>query len=169
MEYLDVYDDNGELTGKRLIRWVDKLGEHEHFASIHVLLHNKEGRFLIQRRALNKKTRPGTWDITCGAVTAGEDAFTSALREVEEEDGIRLEKDDIKYIGRVMSNTGVFQHIYIAEHDFSLDDCSMQEEEVCELKLISPAEMIDFADTLQHRTEEYRNYVKSAVREKFNI
>lgn len=163
MELLDVYDDNGNLTGKKIVRWKDKLGEHEHVKAVHIIIRNKEGLFLVQKRSATKRTRPSTWDITCGAVSAGEDSVTAACREMSEETGLNATKSMMKYIGTTMSETGVFQDKYYVVLDFKLSDCTMQESEVSEIKLIPKKEMVEFVKGLTHRTEEYREQLAQFI------
>lgn len=163
MEILDIYDNNGNLTGKTVERYSRKLNEGEHVKASHIIIKNKENLYLIQKRSSAKRTRPSTWDITCGAVSSGESSRTGAMREVSEEVGLESPESSFIFVGQTMSNTGVFQDIFYLEKDFSIDDCTMQMEEVDELKLINKNEMLEFIDTLSHRTEEYRIILKDYI------
>lgn len=163
MEILDVYNDNNELTGKTVIRRQGKLEKGEHVKSVHVIIRNKDGLYLVQKRSIDKLTRPGTWDITCGAVSSGEDSLTSACRETKEEVGLDIDKGRLKYIGLALSPDNVFQEIYFADISFELYDCTMQKGEVEDLKLIAKDEMIDFVKSLTHRSDQYRNMIIDAI------
>lgn len=51
MEILDVYDNNGNLTGRKTVRG-DKsevLSENEHIALAVIFIENEDGEFLIQK------------------------------------------------------------------------------------------------------------------------
>jgi isopentenyldiphosphate isomerase len=63
MELLDVYDDDGNLTGKVIVRRQGKLEKGEHVKSVHIVIRNQDNLYLIQQRSYNKNTRPGVWDI----------------------------------------------------------------------------------------------------------
>ena len=71
MEILDIYDEHGNLTGRTAERSTF-LSKGEYFLCAHVILENQDGLFLVQKRSDTKATRPGQWDITAGAVDAGE-------------------------------------------------------------------------------------------------
>ena len=56
--------------------------------AVHVLIHDSEGRFFLQRRRNLKDTFPDCWDSSCsGHLDAGEDYETAARRELHEELG----------------------------------------------------------------------------------
>jgi len=55
----------------------------------HVLVFNRRGELLLQKRALHKDVQPGRWDTSVGGhLDPGEDYRAAALREMEEELGI---------------------------------------------------------------------------------
>ena len=85
------------------------------------------------------------------------------MREVSEEVGLNANENNFVFIGQAMSDTGVFQDIFFLEKDFDLNDCTMQKEEVDELKLIDKTEMLKFIDTLTHRNNAYRNIIKEFI------
>ncbi|MDH4116410.1 MAG: NUDIX domain-containing protein [Acidimicrobiia bacterium] len=60
-----------------------------------VVVRDGEGRILLVRRGPTS-TQPGRWCIPCGFVDYGEDVRDAALRELEEETGVRAR------LGRVM-------------------------------------------------------------------
>ena len=82
MEWLDIYDEHGNRTGKTAERGTF-LSKGEYFLCAHVILENTDGLFLIQQRSDTKATRPGQWDITAGAVDCGEVSLDGALREAK--------------------------------------------------------------------------------------
>jgi isopentenyldiphosphate isomerase len=53
---------------------------------VHVLVFDKKGRLLLQKRSLNKDVAPGKWDTSVGGhVNPGEDILEAAKREMKEE------------------------------------------------------------------------------------
>jgi len=55
---------------------------------------------LLQKRALDKKTWPGCYDISAaGHIDLGEDPITAALREAREEIGIDIQATSLRFIG----------------------------------------------------------------------
>ncbi len=54
------------------------------------------GKVLMHKRADDKEKFPGFWLGPGGHVDAGEDVFSTALREVKEETGVELQPNDVK-------------------------------------------------------------------------
>lgn len=71
-EFFDVIDANRQPTGERKER--GSLFEEGKFRQVvHVCLIDEGGRMLLQRRANDKATWPGKWDVSVGgSVIAGE-------------------------------------------------------------------------------------------------
>lgn len=95
-EYLEIINREGEIIGlaPRSEIHGNPLLMHR---VVHVLIFNKKGDLLLQKRSMNKDVAPGKWDTSVGGhVNPGEDLFSSALREMEEELGIR--KHGLKYL-----------------------------------------------------------------------
>jgi isopentenyl-diphosphate delta-isomerase type 1 len=87
-EILEVVDENGNVL---------KLAKRSEIHSnpslihrvVHVLVFDKKGRLLLQKRSLNKDVAPGKWDTSVGGhINPGEDILKAARREMEEELGI---------------------------------------------------------------------------------
>lgn len=132
-EWMDVYDVSGKKTGKTVLRG-SSLQEGEYVLCTHVILRNSDGRFLIQQRSAIKATRPGVWDITAGAVDAGENSLDGALREAQEEIGLQLSREKMQFLFRDQRKH-TFHDVYYICMPFTLEQCKMQESEVQALRL----------------------------------
>ena len=97
-ELWDVYDGEGRPTG-RVHRRGEPLGEGEKHLCVHVWMRRSDGRYLITRRAPNK-SMGGLWESTGGCALAGEDSLTAAVREAEEETGLRLDPEKGEFLFR---------------------------------------------------------------------
>lgn len=65
---------------------------------VHVLVFNKKGELLLQKRSNNKDVAPGKWDTSVGGhVNPGEDSLEAARREMEEELGITMCEPEFLY------------------------------------------------------------------------
>lgn len=87
METWDVLDRRGEKVGTCGKGKVPE-GCFHHVA--HVWLRNKEGQFLLSKRAEGRH-HAGLWETAGGSVLAGEEVEDGARREVKEELGIDVE------------------------------------------------------------------------------
>ena len=98
MELLDIYDDNGNKTG-RIIERGDKsvkLSKNEHIAISVIFIENDNGEFLIQKTS---KEKGNIYSSTGGHVDSGETPITAIKREVKEELGIDISNDLIEEYG----------------------------------------------------------------------
>lgn len=69
-----------------------------------VIVTDDTGRILLGHRT--KATEPATWCLPGGAVEAGESFEAAAARELAEETGIVLGRDDFEVLGFVLDDTG---------------------------------------------------------------
>lgn len=89
-EWFDVVDESDQVVGRAVRREVHTRGLRHR--AVHVLVFNRAGEFFLQKRSLHKDTAPGVWDSSAsGHLGAGEDYDASAVRELEEEIGLRTE------------------------------------------------------------------------------
>lgn len=89
-EWFDVVDAADRVVDRQPRRVVHARGLRHRAA--HVLVFDDVGRLYVQRRALTKECSPGRWDTSAaGHVESGEGYAEAALRELEEELGIRAE------------------------------------------------------------------------------
>ena len=102
-EIFDVFNEKGEYLNKTASREVCHSKGLWHKA-VTAFIINSKGQVLLQKRSPNKKLWPNCWDITAGGhVLSGEFGFQSIIREVEEELGFTLTKNDILFIGSSIS------------------------------------------------------------------
>ncbi len=102
MEIFDICDANGLPTGETVER------ERAHREGIrhrtaHVWIVDRRGAepmVLLQKRSLCKDSFPGLYDTSsAGHIPSGSEPLPSALRELEEELGIRAEPEDLAVAG----------------------------------------------------------------------
>lgn len=103
MEILDIVDENGVPTGETIEREAAHSRGIRHRTSHVWLLRRREGavQVLLQKRSDKKDSYPGCYDISsAGHIPAGAGYIPSALRELEEELGVRAEAEELIFCGQ---------------------------------------------------------------------
>jgi len=122
---------------------------------VHVYLVNNEGRYLIQKRSLRKALFPGAWDVTGGAVLAGEDSRQGACREVEEELGLRLDAEALTFIAR-LKRPDTFVDLWLARMEVDLDALTLQPEEVDAVRFVEAEALLEVIGEPLELDDTYR-------------
>ncbi|MBN2508709.1 MAG: NUDIX domain-containing protein [Spirochaetales bacterium] len=97
MEVFDRVDADNRVIGKALRSDCHGNPSIIHRA-VHVLVVNRQGRVLVQKRSMNKDVQPGKWDTSVGGhLNAGESYEDAAVRESREELGLEVESPLMMY------------------------------------------------------------------------
>ncbi len=142
-ELVVLVDDEGRPIGDAPKRTVHTTDTPLHLAfSCHV--RDGEGRILVTRRALGKRTWPGVWTNSfCGHPAPGEDVTEAVVRRGRQELGIdladlELALPDFRY--RAVDASGIVEHelcpVYVAR---VRGDVSADPDEVLEWKWVDEA------------------------------
>lgn len=144
MELWDIYDEDRRPTGRYAVRDVTPLQPGEYHLVVHVCVFSRDGKLLIQRRALGRKSAGGLWDITAGgSAVAGETSLQAAQRELKEEVGLSLELP--RPFFTINFPVG-FDDVYLVQADPDLSELVLQEEEVCDAKWATEEEVLTLLD-----------------------
>lgn len=138
-EIFEVVNDRDEVIGLAPRNEVHKLGM-KHRAT-HVLIFNARGQVFLQKRSATKDCHPGVWDSSAaGHLNPGESYDACAVREVEEELGLRLSAPPqaLFKINACIATGQEFVWVYraVAEGPFTL-----HAEEVSDGGWFTPAEV----------------------------
>lgn len=147
MEYLEVVDEENNLTGKIEERDViHEKGLWHREVSIWIMNQNEE--VLLQKRSPNKKQGANKWSVCAGHVDIGEEPIATAVREINEELGIVVEKSELKemFVEKIVnklpnSYNNVFSYKYFLKTNVSIEDYKIDKNEVSEIKYISLEEL----------------------------
>lgn len=116
-EMFDVVDENDEVVRQETREVVHS--EQLLHRAVHIFVFNKRKELFLQKRSRLKDVHPGVWDSSAaGHLNAGEGYDLTAVRELEEEVGIRnAEVQEIAQI-EACEQTG-WEHVrlYLARHD----------------------------------------------------
>ena len=119
----------------------------EHRA-VHVLVWDKQGRLLLQKRSRTKDLEPGKWDCSVGGhLEVGESYAAAAVREAQEELGLALARSDLQpqhdYVWRSALET---EHVRTFRIDHN-GPFSPHPDEIQAARFWSPAELRAAAGT----------------------
>ena len=128
MELLDVYNSNGEITGKIVERGAkdESFGPDEHIAVAIIYIENSNGEFLIQKTS---KEKGSIYSATGGHIDHGETPYETIVREVEEEIGLDISNEDIVSLGHICVDFPV-RFIFYLKKDVNIDDLKLDKTEV---------------------------------------
>ena len=122
---LNIIDEDDSIIGEDTRENIHKKGLLHR--EIHVWVYNKKGEILFQKRSMTKDTWPGLLDASAGGHVELNDNYNkAAVRELEEETGIKADKSDLTFITKLRKkghdkSTGmtnnVIRAIYVYEYD----------------------------------------------------
>lgn len=143
MELLEYYDEKNE---KKLgIAERDKIHKNNLWhREISVWILNEKNEVLLQRRSPLKKTGANKFSLTAGHIETGEKEIKAALREIKEEIGIDITENELILLDiykNEQKNNNCFSYTYLLKTNKRIEDMTMQEEEVSELKYITIEEL----------------------------
>lgn len=149
-EYFDVLNSNGEYTNEVTSREECHKKGLYHKAVVVFILNEDNTKILLQKRSAHKKLWPNLWDITAGGhVLSGELGYEAVIRETKEEIGINIKKEELEFIGTTTSETikgdiinRHFNEYFIVHKNVDINDITLQEEEVQDIKWVSKEEIM---------------------------
>ncbi|MEI8096260.1 MAG: NUDIX domain-containing protein [Spirochaetales bacterium] len=135
LEFWDILRADRTKTGRTKLRG-EALGPEEFHLAVHVWIRSPSNAYLISRRALDKQPFPGAWEPSGGAVQAGETSLEAALREVEEELGLSLPRNEGRLVAQLNGegkHSQTLSDVWLFEFDFSPRQVSIQATEVADV------------------------------------
>ena len=155
-ELIDVYDENRVLTGEVLPRKT-KLPKGKYMLYVIAIIRNQEGKILVTRRSLDKHWAAGSWEIPGGGASQGETSFDAVKREVVEETGISITEECSRVIYSYRNDDdggdNYFTDIYVCDAVFDINDVTIQEREVIDVRLVTLDEISEL-----HNTDGFLHY-----------
>ena len=157
MEYFDIVNEYGEPTGETVSREIAHRDGIRH-RTAHVWVVKRDGgrtQVLMQKRSDDKDSFPGMYDTSsAGHIPAGDEPIASALRELEEELGIKAAKNQLTYAGSFANKYEKEFHgkmfrdnevtwIYVYQEPVEICDLHIQRSELSEVRWFDMQEVWD--------------------------
>ncbi len=172
MERIDIYDQNGNRTGRIVERGAGyKFSKDEYKLAVGMWIVDSEGKIFLTRRSMEKSYAPGKWENPAGHVRAGEEPVDAVIRELFEETGIRVEPGQVVLLGDSRTwpylgkDYGVRMHV-------DVKDVKFQKGETDGAKWVSFEEFVsmrkagDFPPSLTDHLRDYKeNFLQFIGRE----
>lgn len=160
IEYWDLYNENRELLNKTIKRG-EKLQDNEYHLVTNAWIINDNNEFLITQRSENK-THPLMWECTGGSALKGETTLDAAIREVKEELGIDLFKENAIFIGsikRYYPNCPDFLDVYLFKSNVLKDKIKIQDEEINDVMWATKEEILNLKNNNKFEANAFFNEV----------
>ena len=161
MEYWDLYDAERKPLGRKHLRG-DKFGEDEFYVYCEIWVKDPEGSFLITKRHPDKKAG-NQWEFVGGGTLAGETTLDSAVRELFEETGISVSKDELRLM-TTYAHKNYFMDIYLVKKHVDIKDIVLQPDEAVDARWASDEEIRaliesgDFVHSAGNRYDMYHDW-----------
>lgn len=134
-------------------QWQDNLPKKK--VAVKVILKSDKGNALLV-----KPDYKDTWQMPGGGVDEFEDPRLAAVRETEEETGIRIEASELRLVDSIFKAKDDYLFLlFECTRTFSEDaDYSVEDEEIEEYKFIHPIEVASLLPS--YYEEAWQNYLK---------
>ncbi len=142
MEYLDIYDQNGNKTGKTIARGDKNFGDNEYIKLATIWIKSM-GKYLIQKCSEDKGSE---YAVTGGHVSAGNNPTKQASIELEEELGLNISPDKFTLLGSIVRGHAIFD-VFIIEDDTLINkNFTLQTSEVEKVLWLDQDQIEDLKD-----------------------
>lgn len=145
MEKIDIYRPSFEKTDRTIYRGgpIPKDGK---YMVVFICVFDSKGNMLIQKRHPDK-VWGNKWDVTAGgAVSSGETSELAAVRELQEELGISIQKEQMTKLMSLYYPKGIHD-IYSVICDVDMESLVLQEAEVVDARWASLEEIQEMIET----------------------
>lgn len=146
MEIWDGYRSDSTLAGCDIIR-DEKMPENIYHIVSEVIVHHKDGDYLLMQRDYIKKKYPGLYEASAsGSALKGETPMEAAKRELKEETGSATEQ--LTFISKSTdpSTQGLY-YIYLCEAECDKESITLQGGETISYKWLSKVDFLEFVQS----------------------
>ena len=154
-ELRNLYDKNSVLTDKTYYKG-DPIPEGYYPMVVMVVIRNSKGEFLMQKRVEKKG---GDWGVTGGHPKTGETPKEGIISEVKEELGLDFSKENFIEYDSGCDGKDCYK-MYFVEKDINLEDITIQEDELTEVKWFSMDKLKEMVKEKELNEDQISCFVK---------
>jgi len=172
MEMFDAVDAQGNLLGYDLMRG-QEIPEGVYHKVVQVFTFNQNNQLLITLRH-PEKIFGLLWEVTAGSVLKGEDERQGAIRELEEETGLIVDKDDLKLLTRLLDQDCIW-YTYYVQITTTDPKIRYQDKETIDHQWIDGQTFMrlfntgQFPEPMNFRMKQHWDYIKQTLKEAFDF
>ena len=163
-EYIDLFDNNKKNTGIVIPRTKEmELPEGKHILVSALLVMNSENKIMMQ---LTSKSKGNILSLPSGHVLHGESSKDTIVREMYEEQGLKIDKNKINLVEERLANRIAFFDIYYIKADYKKEDMLLQKDEVEDIIWMTPEEIFDAFNNGKVRkssVDSIRNFINNNI------
>ena len=158
MELLDIYDIDGNKTGKTIERGNKNFQDGEYIKLATVWL-KSQGKYLIQKCSAE---RDSEYAVTGGHVTSGNTPLQQAAIEVKEELNLDIDENSLIYLGNIIRGHAMFEVFLYQDDKIINHPFTLQQEEVEDILWLDSLEINNLKNNgLRPSTlQQFEKYIK---------
>lgn len=168
-EMFDTYTRNGKYLGVKSKSICHSNNPGIYHKPVWIWIINNDNKILVQKRSKHKKSHPLKYDMpSAGHIKAGENPIDACVRETYEELGIKIAKEDFKFIQEYIYDKGYeLAQVYLLklnkEYKFNIDN-----KEVDSIKWLNINEFkkLFYSDEFVLHTKEYQQLIYELLKNK---
>ena len=154
-ELRDLYDINSNKTDKTYKKG-ESIPEGYYPMVVMVVIRNSDGEFLMQKRV---EAKGGDWGVTGGHPKSGETPLEGIVTEVQEELGLDFSNETFIEYDSGCDGSDCY-NMYFVNKDVDLEDITIQEEELSEVRWFSMDELNHMVETGELNENQISCFIK---------
>ena len=154
-ELRDLYDINSNKTDKTYKKG-ESIPEGYYPMVVMVVIRNSDGEFLMQKRV---EAKGGDWGVTGGHPKSGETPLEGIVTEVQEELGLDFSNETFIEYDSGCDGSDCYK-MYFVNKDVDLEDITIQEEELSEVRWFSMDELNHMVETGELNENQISCFIK---------
>ena len=154
IEYRELIDEERKSTGKKILKG-ERIPKGKYIVAVVVFMYNaKKRKWLMQKRS---KVKGSKWATTSGHPKFGESSIDGMITEIEEEIGIKVEKEELTLV-TTQRRKDKFVDIYYMEKDIDIESIKLQKEEVSDVKYLTDRDVEKFYEAGKFKKTHYEYF-----------